>query len=277
MNTKNKFIICIDSDGCAMDTMNYKHFDFFGPLAVKEWKIKNEKEFIRIWNRINLFSYTRGCNRFIGLKLTFEEYLKRFNEFNISDDFYNWINNTKQLSNASLEKAISETNSNDLKKILNWSIEVNKSIKNSNKEGEPFEGVVSAFNEIFKKTDIACVSSANKDAVIKEWESSGLLKLCKFVFTQEEGTKADCIKKLIQEFGYNERNILMIGDSYGDYDSTKINNVYFYPILFNKEEKSWNSFREIYLEKFINNSFSEVQEKLLSDFNINFENGIKNI
>lgn len=27
--TKNKnFVVCIDSDGCAMDTMNYKHYEF---------------------------------------------------------------------------------------------------------------------------------------------------------------------------------------------------------------------------------------------------------
>ena len=30
--TKQKdFLICVDSDGCAMDTMDIKHFRCFGP------------------------------------------------------------------------------------------------------------------------------------------------------------------------------------------------------------------------------------------------------
>lgn len=32
---KHKFIVCIDSDGCAMDTMNIKHDKCFGPYAVE--------------------------------------------------------------------------------------------------------------------------------------------------------------------------------------------------------------------------------------------------
>ena len=29
------FLICVDSDGCAMDTMGIKHTEAFGPEAVK--------------------------------------------------------------------------------------------------------------------------------------------------------------------------------------------------------------------------------------------------
>ena len=66
---KFKFIVCIDSDGCAMDTMDIKHIQFFGPLAAGIFAIKDKTKFLEEWNRINLFSKTREINRLKGLQL----------------------------------------------------------------------------------------------------------------------------------------------------------------------------------------------------------------
>ena len=35
-----RFAVCVDSDGCAMDTMNIKHFRCFGPCMVEEWRLE---------------------------------------------------------------------------------------------------------------------------------------------------------------------------------------------------------------------------------------------
>ena len=62
------YLICVDSDGCAMDTMNIKHIRCFGPCLVEEWGLQNwEKTILDRWNDINLYSMTRGINRFCGL------------------------------------------------------------------------------------------------------------------------------------------------------------------------------------------------------------------
>ena len=37
MEKKHDILICVDSDGCAMDTMNIKHMKCFGPCLVEEW------------------------------------------------------------------------------------------------------------------------------------------------------------------------------------------------------------------------------------------------
>ena len=67
---KHDYLVCVDSDGCAMDTMNCKHFRCFGPCMVKEWGLEAWKEEILArWNAINLFEMTRGINRFKGLAL----------------------------------------------------------------------------------------------------------------------------------------------------------------------------------------------------------------
>ena len=71
---KHDFLVCVDSDGCVMDTMNCKHFHCFGPCMVTEWGLEQWKdEILNRWNEINLFSMTRGINRFKGLAMALKE------------------------------------------------------------------------------------------------------------------------------------------------------------------------------------------------------------
>lgn len=41
------FLVCVDSDGCAMDTMDVKHIRCFGPCMVAEWGLEEWKR--RFW------------------------------------------------------------------------------------------------------------------------------------------------------------------------------------------------------------------------------------
>ena len=62
------YLICIDSDGCVMDTMDVKHMRCFGPCLVYEWDLGEYRdEIIRLWRKVNLLSASRGVNRFQGL------------------------------------------------------------------------------------------------------------------------------------------------------------------------------------------------------------------
>ena len=62
---KHDFLVCVDSDGCAMDTMDIKHIRCFGPCMVAEWGLSEwEEPILARWNDINLYSMTRGINRF---------------------------------------------------------------------------------------------------------------------------------------------------------------------------------------------------------------------
>ena len=52
---QKEFLVCVDSDGCAMDTMNIKHLRCFGPCMVTEWALSPwEAEVLALWNKINL-------------------------------------------------------------------------------------------------------------------------------------------------------------------------------------------------------------------------------
>lgn len=270
--TKNKeFLICIDSDGCAMDTMDIKHIKCFGPCMLTEWELEEWKDSILSkWNEVNLYTLTRGINRFKGLALALIEINDKYKKIDGVDEFVRWTKETKELSNESLENEIEKTDNICLRKALSWSKAVNESINFlSDDEKCPFEGVAEGIKEAKKIADVAIVSSANEQAVLEEWKLHGLLEHVDVVLTQNIGSKAYCISKLIEK-GYSRENVLMVGDAVGDYESAKSNEVLYYPILVKKEKESWERFTSEALNKFINNTYKEeYQNQLINDFESN--------
>ena len=257
LTNESPFVVCIDSDGCAMDTMDIKHIRFFGPLAAKYFEIKNQEVYLKEWNRVNLFSETRGINRFKGLLLSLEfakEHSEAIEDFTV---FANWCNHTTSLSNQSLEEEITKHNDPVLVKALEWSKAVNHGIETELVgEDKPFEGVKSALEEISKVAQIAIVSSANSEAVNSEWKRHELMPFVSEFFGQERGSKVAAIKE-IKSLGFEKEKILMVGDAPGDLDAAKVNEVHFYPILFGKEKESWETLVTKILPEFIDGHYND--------------------
>lgn len=62
---KHDFLVCIDSDGCAFDTMEIKHKECFCPATIDNWDLQPVSSLAReAWEFVNLYSVTRGCSRF---------------------------------------------------------------------------------------------------------------------------------------------------------------------------------------------------------------------
>lgn len=269
---KNKdFLICIDSDGCAIDTMDIKHIKCFGPCMITEWNLQEwEIPILNRWNEVNLYTITRGINRFKGLALALTEVNEKYKNIDGIDDFVKWTNETKELSNEALEAEIRENYNICLKKALDWSKNVNEAINLlSDDEKIPFRGVAEGIKEAKKFADIAIVSSANEQAVLDEWKKHNLLENVDIVLTQNIGSKAYCISKLIEK-GYRRDNILMVGDALGDYDAAKLNEVLYYPILVKKEKESWKRFHDEVIDKFIKNTYKgKYEETVILEFERN--------
>ena len=268
---KKDFLICIDSDGCAIDTMDIKHIKCFGPCMVTEWNLEEWKDdILERWNEVNLYTLTRGINRFKGLAVALIEINDKYIQIDGLDEFVRWTEETKELSNESLEAEIEKTNNICLKKALEWSKFVNKSIDLlSDDEKCPFEGVKEAIITAKKVADIAIVSSANEKAVLDEWSQHGLLESVDIVLTQNIGSKAYCINKLIEK-GYSRNNVLMVGDALGDLKAAEENEVLYYPIMVRKEKESWFRFTKDILERFANNLYNgKYQEKVIAEFKAN--------
>ncbi|RHR30729.1 HAD family hydrolase [Clostridium sp. AF19-22AC] len=273
MNLKNyekkkEFLICVDSDGCAMDTMDIKHIRCFGPCMVEEWGLGKWKEpILERWNEINLYTMTRGINRFKGLAKMLGEVHETYMEIEDLPALEKWVEESSELSNQALADAIREKESVALKKALFWSVKVNEKINDLPFDvKKPFSGVKEALAAAHEKADIAIVSSANLQAVEEEWELYGLLKHVDILLAQDTGSKAFCIGELVKK-GYNVRNVLMTGDAPGDYEAASKNGVFFYPILVRHENESWEEFRNEGALRLFDGSYEGAyQEKKIAEF-----------
>ena len=123
------YLICVDSDGCAMDTMDIKHFRCFGPCMVEEWGLEQwAQPILARWNDINLYTMTRGINRFKGLALALREIDGKYRRIDGVDELERWVANAPALSNDGVKAAIKAGGGEVLSKALSWSMKVNESI-----------------------------------------------------------------------------------------------------------------------------------------------------
>ena len=265
---KKDYLICVDSDGCAMDTMDIKHIRCFGPCMVTEWGLEEWKDAILTrWNEINLYTMTRGINRFKGLALMLREIHETYTSIQDVDVLEAWVENRKELSNGALQKAMETNDSVILKKALSWSQHVNASINELPFEvKKPFEGVKEGLAYAHQFADVAIVSSANLQAVLEEWELYGLLEHVDIVMSQNVGSKAYCIQELLKK-GYDTEKVFMAGDALGDYEAAEKNHVFYYPILVRHEKESWSEFRDQAVDKLVDGTYGgDYQQQKIDAF-----------
>ena len=277
MQKKHDFLICADSDGCVMDTMNIKHYRCFGPCMVKEWELEEwSAPILDKWNEINLYSMTRGVNRFKGLFMALSEIHERYRPIEDLEALGRWVNSGDSLSENALLRMIKEDPGHPiLEKTLRWTREVNREIDSLGpKEKRPFEGAGEAIASAHKYADIAVVSSANQKAVEEEWSYWELLSHVDQIMSQEAGSKADCIARL-KEAGYDSGHILMIGDAPGDESAARDNEVLYYPVLVGKEAESWKEFLDTALVRFLQGRYEgSYQDQKIEAFRKNLRKKI---
>ena len=257
---KHDFLVCVDSDGCVMDTMNCKHFHCFGPCMVTEWGLEQWKEeILDRWNVINLFSMTRGINRFKGLAMALGEINEKYTPIAGIEALQHWADTAPALSNDGVAKAMESAQGDAqliFRKALAWSKAVNAAIVELDEALKiPYEGAKEGLASAHQFADVAMVSSANRDAVEEEWGKFGLLEHTDIVLAQDIGSKAACIKEMLK-FGYDLNKVVMIGDAPGDCDAAEKNGVYYYPILVNHEKESWEEAIAVAFDKLQSGQFA---------------------
>ena len=250
---KHDYLVCVDSDGCVMDTMNCKHIHCFGPCMVAEWGLEKWQEEILVrWNEINLFSMTRGINRFKGLALALKEIDGKYTRITGLDALVHWADTAPALSNDAIAKAAEAADGDAkliLEKALSWSKAVNAAIVDLDESLKvPYPGAKEGLAAAHTFADVAMVSSANRDAVEEEWSKFGLLEHTDIVLAQDVGSKAACIAAMLK-FGYDPDKVIMVGDAPGDCDAAEKNRVHYYPILVNHEKASWDEAVNVAFQK----------------------------
>lgn len=270
---RKNFLVCIDSDGCAMDTMNIKHKTCFGPSFIDVYGLSSHRAVIQsLWENINLYTKTRGINRFQALALALrtihdENICPIFHEFDVLEK---WTKETPALSNAALEAEFKKTGNPQLHLALEWSYTVNKAISALPVGKCAYNGVKNALALISDSADIVVVSSANSEALAREWQTCQLTEHLSLMAGQELGTKSFIISELMKHGKYSENQVLMIGDAMGDLRAANENNVLFYPILAGKEEQSWKELPNKAFGRFLSGTYwGEYQDMITHKFHEN--------
>lgn len=277
-NATQDHLVCIDSDGCAFDTMGIKQRECFCPWMIEAFNLQPVAGAARECKEFaDLFSKTRGANRHVTIKRILTELLPshpkvRSRGFSVPQYpvYFAWIEHPDSLlSNEGLEAAISLQTDLDAKQelelILEWSERVNWAVGEIVKGIPPFSGVKESLQRIEGQADIVVVSATPLKALLREWAEHDIERYTALICGQEMGTKREHIAVLGEP--YLRENILMVGDAPGDLRSAQANDVLFFPIIPGDEETSWKNFAGEGLDRFFAGAYrGSYEQELLERF-----------
>ena len=267
-----EFFIGIDSDGCIFDSMEIKHKECFAPMFIKHFQLQAVSKYAReTWEFVNLYSKTRGANRFPALSRSLNllrerpQVVARDVRVPSSDALDAWIGRESKLGNATLAAEVKHGNQ-DLAQIKVWSDAVNATVEDLVHGVPPFPLVRDSLEKLSQMSDAMCISQTPGDALKREWSEHGIDPYVKIIAGQEMGTKTEHIQ-FAAKGKYPDQKILMIGDAPGDFKAAKSNGALFYPIIPGREEVSWELFFNEAMDKFFAGTYAgDYEAKLVREF-----------
>jgi phosphoglycolate phosphatase-like HAD superfamily hydrolase len=271
---QHDFFIGFDSDGCVFDTMEVKHKECFCPAFIKHMGLQSVSKAAReVWDFVNLYSKTRGCNRFLAvqhaLNLLRERKDVQARGFRVPalKELDAWIQRETKLGNPALKLAVEKTGNAELKQLLAWSMEVNARVTDMVFGMTPFPFVTEVLKQGQGQADMIVVSQTPLEALVREWEENKMDGYIEMIAGQEHGTKTEHIRFATEGKGYAPDRILMIGDAPGDYQAAAGNRALFFPIVPGGEEASWERLAKEGLAKFFAGTFAGAyQQELMNEF-----------
>jgi hypothetical protein len=263
----------IDSDGCVFDTMDVKQKEHFHPLIIRLWGLqKIEKQLRAAAEFANLYSRWRGTNRFPALLKMFE-LLNDWDEVKAAGVSLPGITALRAyctsglpLGNPSLKAEVARTNDPELKRVLEWSLAVNKDIDQHMRPVPPFPWAKKSLEKMHAQSDLIVVSQTPEEALVKEWAHHKIDHLVGLIAGQELGTKSEHIR-LASQGRYQAGRVLMVGDALGDLKAAGDNHAAFYPIVPGHEDQSWKRLHEEAYDLFLQGKYAGAYaERLIKEF-----------
>lgn len=267
-----EFFIGIDSDGCVFDSMEIKHKECFTPMFIKHFHLQAVSKYAReTWDFVNLYSKTRGANRFPALSRALNLLRERpeVKARNVvvpdTQALDEWLARETKLGNATLASEVKGGNQG-LAQIKVWSDAVNACVEDIVHGVPPFPLVRESLLKLTERADAMVISQTPTPALEREWAEHNIEKYVKLIAGQELGTKTEHLKYAAMG-RYAPGRVLMIGDAPGDFKAAKANGALFYPIDPGREELSWKRFEEEALHRFFEGTFAgDYEAKLIRDF-----------
>jgi phosphoglycolate phosphatase-like HAD superfamily hydrolase len=268
---QHEFLVGIDSDGCVFDSMELKHKECFVPNFINHYGLQGVSKYAReAAEFVNLYSKSRGANRFPALVEQLD-WLRRRPEVRARNvdvpspqGLIDWMARESKLGNPALEKAVAETEDEDLKIALRWSIAVNKTIAEMVRCVPPFPSVRACLEKFAERADMIVCSQTPNAALEAEWEEHDLSKYVTAICGQEIGSKKESLSNAKL---YPPNHTLMIGDAPGDFKAAVANDCLFFPINPGIEEASWRRLHDEGIQRFFEGTFAGAyQQQLLDEF-----------
>jgi len=267
-----EFFVGIDSDGCIFDSMEIKHKECFTPMFIKHFDLQAVSKYAReVWDFVNLYSKTRGANRFPALSralsLLRERPQVKARKVSVADTkaLDEWIARETKLGNATLAAEVKNGNKN-LEQIKRWSDAVNHAVEDIVKGVPPFPLVRESLDKLRQTADAMCISQTPADALKREWAEHQIDQFVRIIAGQEMGTKTEHLKFAAKD-KYPAQKILMIGDAPGDFKAAKSNGALFFPIIPGREEESWSRLFGEGLDRFFTGKYAgEYESALVKEF-----------
>ena len=276
---KKRFLIAIDSDGCVFDSMNPKQIVVFHPEIMEFHQLWGIESYLReVAEFVNLFSRTRGCNRFIALQHTYR-FLTEIPEakqvmmekgITLPDTtiLNAYVKKYKDISlgNPTLKEYVQGRRESSSSKLLTWSKAVNSTIAAKIKNIPPFDHVRETLMLASENADLIVVSQTPYEALDREWKEHNLNNYVRVIAGQEMGKKEEHIR-IAARGKYKSDEMLMLGDAPGDRRAAEANGALFYPIIPGKETESWKILVEEALPRFFEKTFAgSYQKELVIEF-----------
>jgi phosphoglycolate phosphatase-like HAD superfamily hydrolase len=268
---KHSHLVAVDSDGCVFDSMEVKQKIFFHPRIIENWGLESIEPQLRATAEfVNLYSCWRGQNRFIALLQMFD-LLAEHPEVDASilpdtTALRAYCESGLVLGNATLISEAERTGDPELKKVMDWSLTVNRDIEEKMDRIPPFDGVFQTLEKINETADCIIVSQTPEEALLKEWTDNGMTKYVSVIAGQELGTKTEHLQ-MVMDSRYAPQNVLMVGDAFGDQKAAEAVGACFYPINPGQEEDSWARLHDEALGRFFSGTFAGgYQQQLIAEF-----------
>jgi phosphoglycolate phosphatase-like HAD superfamily hydrolase len=270
---KHDFLVAIDSDGCAFDSMEIKHKECFIPNFIHHMGLQAVSKYVReACEFVNLYSKDRGANRFpaylkaLDLTAARSEVKARGAKLPELKGVRDWVKRETRLSSGTVKAEAEKTNDPDLQRASQWSSAVDATVKEIVHDVPPFPGVRESLEKMFPKADLIVCSATPTPALQKEWAEHGIDKYIGDICGQEVGSKAE-ILTAAKKLGYETSKMLMIGDAPGDMKAAKTTGTLYYPINPGHEEASWARFLKESMDRFFAGAFGgDYEAGLIAEF-----------
>ena len=271
LTKQHDFLVAIDSDGCAFDSMEIKHKECFIPPFIKHMGLQAVSKYARECCEFsNLYSKDRGANRFpaylkaLDLLAKRPEVIARGVQLPTLKGVRAWIQRESKLGTKTVVPEAERTGDPDLKLAATWSQEVDANVAATVYGLPPFPLVRECLEKMRGHADVIVCSATPFAALKKEWEEHGIAKYVDVICGQEVGSKKEILAAAVAK-GYSADRILMLGDAPGDKKAALDNHCHYFPINPGHEDASWKLLHEEALARFLAGNYGGAYEQALID------------